>query len=91
MKRALLALFVVGTLALLSGCNTDRPFRQHSGQAECGCAPAGCGRPDCPHCGHRGGEAANDPGPSTGAVTYPYYTLRSPRDFLDRNPPSIGP
>jgi hypothetical protein len=31
------------------------------------------------------------PGPEMGAVTYPYYTLRGPRDFLLANPPSIGP
>lgn len=31
------------------------------------------------------------PGPPTGAVTYPYYTTRGPRDFLAKNPPSIGP
>jgi hypothetical protein len=30
-------------------------------------------------------------GPATGAVTYPYYTTRGPRDFLMRNPQSIGP
>jgi hypothetical protein len=29
-------------------------------------------------------------GPSTGAVAYPYYTLRGPRDFLLDDPPSIG-
>jgi hypothetical protein len=29
-------------------------------------------------------------GPATGAVTYPYYTTRGPRDFLMNNPPSIG-
>lgn len=33
----------------------------------------------------------NEPGPPTGAVTYPYYTTRGPRDFLARNPASIGP
>ena len=31
------------------------------------------------------------PGPSVGAVTYPYYTTRGPRDFFLDNPPSIGP
>ena len=31
-----------------------------------------------------------NPGPPTGAVTYPYYTHRGPRDFLLDNPPSIG-
>jgi hypothetical protein len=30
-------------------------------------------------------------GPATGAITYPYYTTRGPRDFLAKNPPSIGP
>lgn len=31
------------------------------------------------------------PGPPTGQVAYPYYTVRGPRDFLQDNPPSIGP
>lgn len=31
------------------------------------------------------------PGPLTGAVAYPYYSTRGPRDFLARNPASIGP
>jgi hypothetical protein len=30
-------------------------------------------------------------GPAAGAVAYPYYTTRGPRDFLAKNPPSIGP
>ncbi|HEV3138210.1 MAG TPA: hypothetical protein VGZ26_09900 [Pirellulales bacterium] len=30
-------------------------------------------------------------GPPTGSTTYPYYTNRGPRDFLARNPQSIGP
>jgi hypothetical protein len=29
-------------------------------------------------------------GPTEGTVTYPYYTVRGPRDFLMANPPSIG-
>jgi hypothetical protein len=33
--------------------------------------------------------AASPPPP--GVVTYPYYTTRGPRDFLDRNPQPIGP
>jgi hypothetical protein len=40
--------------------------------------------------GARGAEG-NNSGPATGAVAYPYYTVRGPRDFLDRNPQSIGP
>jgi hypothetical protein len=34
---------------------------------------------------------AGPSGPPTGAVAYPYYTNRGPRDFLASNPPSIGP
>jgi hypothetical protein len=30
-------------------------------------------------------------GPPVGTVTYPYYTVRGPRDFLANDPPSIGP
>ncbi len=29
-------------------------------------------------------------GPPTGAIAYPYYTTRGPRDFLADEPPSIG-
>ncbi|RMF87875.1 MAG: hypothetical protein D6741_19955 [Planctomycetota bacterium] len=32
-----------------------------------------------------------DPGPPTAAVTYPYYTIRGPRDFLQSEPTPIGP
>ena len=30
-------------------------------------------------------------GPPVTQTTYPYYTLRGPRDFLVDNPPSLGP
>ncbi|GAB4138684.1 hypothetical protein [Thermopirellula anaerolimosa] len=32
-----------------------------------------------------------DPGPPTGAITYPYYTVRGPRDFFQKYPTPIGP
>ncbi len=67
-----------------------------------GCASCGSGGRG--YAGGRGGhlppgcEAANEEanamyagGPPTGAVAYPYYTTRGPRDFLASNPPSIGP
>lgn len=38
-----------------------------------------------------GGQYEFAAGPPTGGVTYPYYTNRGPRDFLARNPRSIGP
>ena len=48
------------------------------GVGGCGCGTASCRRTAAP-------------GPPVGAVTYPYYTNRGPRDFLAANPPSIGP
>ena len=30
-------------------------------------------------------------GPAGGAITYPYYTIRGPRDFLAEQPRGIGP
>ena len=35
--------------------------------------------------------AVTPAGPPTGAVAYPYYTTRGPRDFLAKCPPSVGP
>ena len=29
-------------------------------------------------------------GPGTAAYAYPYYTVRGPRDFFMKNPPSLG-
>jgi hypothetical protein len=44
--------------------------------------------------GHHAGQNLNNrpftPGPPTGQVGYPYYTVRGPRDFLVDNPPTIG-
>lgn len=34
---------------------------------------------------------ANDPVPPMAQITYPYYTVRGPRDFLQRVPTPIGP
>ncbi len=30
-------------------------------------------------------------GPPEATITYPYYTVRGPHDFLAENPPNIGP
>ena len=32
-----------------------------------------------------------NPGPPTAAITYPYYTVRGPRDFFQKYPTPIGP
>ena len=86
----LFALVAAGTLACLCGCcNTDGPRGCTGPGVGCGgCAAGGCGAGH----GRRARRTANGPnGPAVGAVSYPYYTTRGPRDFLDPNPPSIGP
>ena len=44
--------------------------------------------------GHNAAQSLNSrpftPGPPTGQVAYPYYTVRGPRDFLLDQPPTIG-
>ena len=75
---------------------------QHGGQScadpsDDGAVPAK--KHCCPLLGRLGrrqpAEAAEQPvaeaGPPGGAITYPYYTNRGPRDFLAKNPQSIGP
>ena len=54
------------------------------------CEPARCGLLDrcCTPCCQPTPEMGP---PMSGAVAYPYYTNRGPRDFLAKNPPSIGP
>jgi hypothetical protein len=60
----------------------------HPGPASCpSCACHG----GCPCRGAAAGQEVAPGGPPVGMVTYPYYTVRGPRDFLARNPPSIGP
>lgn len=39
---------------------------------------------------HGSSQQAAQAGPPSGAVAYPYYTHRGPRDFLLDNPPTIG-
>jgi hypothetical protein len=58
---------------------------------DCGCADGSCRKVHPWFAHHRGADNAMGPqGPPTGAVAYPYYTVRGPRDFLINNPPSIG-
>ncbi len=65
---------------------------------KCGnCGGRGCGL--CarvanrvnPHAGGYPEQTTFNPSPPMGQTAYPYYTTRGPRDFLQRNPPSIGP
>jgi hypothetical protein len=59
----------------------------------CGLWAKLCGWCKCKH-GHKGpGRPPQDfnAGPPAAQVAYPYYTVRGPRDFLAKNPSSIGP
>lgn len=42
------------------------------------------------HQSHMGSQPGPAMGPPSPTVTYPYYTTRGPRDYLAKNPPSIG-
>jgi hypothetical protein len=94
MKRAFLTLAVGITLAALAGCTSHHGglFGARKGTCQsapetcAACDPSGCGR-----CAERAAYRGAAPGPLTGAVAYPYYTTRGPRDFLARDPGSIGP
>ncbi|MBN2022339.1 MAG: hypothetical protein JW809_06050 [Pirellulales bacterium] len=105
MRSALFVLFAAVVATGLSGCARDRCMSPHGrclidgscGHCDdcpetCQACPTDC----CEECGGRGcrlccGRPAVDPGPASAAITYPYYTTRGPRDFLARNPRSIGP
>ncbi len=82
MRHKLFALAASTFLAVMAGCacNNNCCNRGNS------CPPAGCAGRGC-----AGGPAAGQQGGPTGVVSYPYYTVRGPRDFLETNPQSIGP
>lgn len=62
-----------------------------SGRNGCGCNSCANGSPLCPHAGGYPAMVNFNPGPPVGQTAYPYYTTRGPRDFLQNNPPTIGP
>lgn len=73
------------------GCCSDGSCGSgQCGNGKCG-GLFGAGDPSLCPCGP--GDSVYDftPGPATAAVGYPYYTVKGPRDFLMKNPPSIGP
>jgi len=97
MKRALFMLLAVSMVAVLTGCCRDYVCCGTNGgmtgliRGSCANCPDVCRRcgPACR--GGRDCEEVFDPGPPTGAITYPYYTVRGPRDFLAEYPRPIGP
>ncbi|HTU27438.1 MAG TPA: hypothetical protein VMF30_18655 [Pirellulales bacterium] len=78
------------------GCAQNGPRGGYGGATQGyaqNCNRRGCSRNGCCNNGYQYGadQYAEDVGPPGGQVTYPYYTTRGPRDFLARNPNSIGP
>jgi hypothetical protein len=76
MRNAFLVGASLALLALVAGC-------QCPCKGTCKSAPETCQGTAC-------AQAPAQPAPAA-AVAYPYYTTRGPRDFLDKNPQSIGP
>jgi hypothetical protein len=68
-----------------------------AGQGDCPNGGQNCGLrghclPGCGLLGGQGGPGGGDLQAGQGAVvSYPYYTTRGPRDFLETHPQSIGP
>jgi len=77
MKSAMFALVAAAMIVGSSGCCSLNPFCKGGGDEAAGCAACGAG-------------GQFQPGPPTAQVAYPYYTTRGPRDFLARNPRSVG-
>ena len=88
MRHTFLVLAASTFLAVFAGCacNNNCHNQANSGPGDAGgvrCRQAPCEQAGA---GGQGGQA----GPG-GAVSYPYYTTRGPRDFLETHPQSIGP
>ena len=104
MRRAFFVLLALAVLAGLTGCVQNRACRGKPTctlPGSCACSPETCRPCRPPSCdvlagcevwdGYPQAQQVMDPGPPSGAVTYPYYTVRGPRDFLARDPRPIGP
>ncbi len=106
MKRIYFALAAAGLLVYLAGCCADGHCPSGCGSGcggNCPQAAQGGGASDEGFFSAYHGEGLHRPPAETqdqyqdagaaaaGAITYPYYTNRGPRDYFDRNPASIGP
>jgi hypothetical protein len=83
-------------------CDPSQASCGGSAQPSCGDPGEDCGDPAKKHrcllaglcrqkCRAPCEQPAVDSGPPAGAITYPYYTVRGPRDFLAKSPTPIGP
>jgi len=81
MRHSILILAASTFLALFAGCACSN---------QCNCCQNNAAAPG----GRQGDHAAAASGQGAGqggTVSYPYYTMRGPRDFLETHPQSIGP
>ncbi|MGA2063897.1 MAG: hypothetical protein ABSG86_02960 [Thermoguttaceae bacterium] len=84
MRQLLLVCAAAVLLAAAGGCACGG--KPASGA--CQQAPEACQNDDGGGRGLRQGQAPDN---GAASVTYPYYTLRGPRDFLANNPGTTGP
>ena len=101
MKRAIFLVMVAVVVGGLTGCCTQhgrRPGACTGGSCaqapdncrSCNDGGDNCRRVGCRECGGRGCGHCRGGGEAI-QTAYPYYTIRGPRDFLAKNPQSIGP
>lgn len=96
MRQSLFVCAALVALVSFSGCAGMRGSCARIPGTGAACRPAErCNLLGWLRCrGPRGREVGSEmtqAGPPTGMVAYPYYTTRGPRDFLAKNPASIGP
>jgi hypothetical protein len=107
MKRIYFALAAAGLLVYLAGCCAAGHCPCSCGGSGCSdnCAQSAQAGPPAdgffsayhgqglqrPAEAQDQGQGQDAGAAAAGAITYPYYTNRGPRDYFDRNPASIGP
>ena len=84
MKSIMFALVTAAMIVGSSGCALN-PLGK-GGHESAGCATCGGGQQLLVENGAAGFQS----GPTSAQVAYPYYTVRGPRDFLAKNPRSVG-
>ena len=98
MKRALFLLLLVAVVAGLTGCVQDQMCCRRAASDPCNVFANTGGIYD--GLGYNPydrydpvvmQQEAINAGPPTGAITYPYYTVHGPRDFLAQDPRPLGP
>lgn len=99
MKRAWFGVLGATLMALAAGCAHHQVACSSNGDVQA-CGRRGLvarHRAACPVHGYacggtcRAAHRGDDPVPPMAQITYPYYTVRGPRDFLQRVPTPIGP